>query len=70
MVAELLRMFGDAKAARPPTPDGRDPLPMGRAALRPAIDLALRYAGGQDLLPRRLGAEEVWDALPPSAGVE
>jgi 4,5-dihydroxyphthalate decarboxylase len=68
LVAELLRMFRDAKAAGSPAPDGRDPLPIGRAALRPAIDLALRYAAEQGLLPRRLGVEEVWEGLPAGAG--
>jgi 4,5-dihydroxyphthalate decarboxylase len=63
LVTELLRMFRDAKAAAPP-PDGGDVLPIGRAALRPAIELALRFAADQDLLPRRLSEEEVWDGLP------
>ncbi len=67
LVAELLRMFRDAKAAVPPAPDGRDSLPMGRAALRPAIGLALRYATEQGLLPRHLDAEEVWEGLPAGA---
>jgi 4,5-dihydroxyphthalate decarboxylase len=70
LVVELLRMFRDAKAADPPAADGRDPLPMGRAALQPAIDLALRYANGQGLLPRHLGAEEVWEGLPVDTGTE
>ena len=64
LVAELLRMFWDAKAAAPRDAGGHDPLPMGRAALQPAIDLALRYAAEQGLLPRRLAAEEVWEGLP------
>lgn len=66
LVAELLRMFGDAKAAAPPEA-GRDSLPMGRAALRPAIDLALRYATEQGLLPCPMDAEAVWEGLPPAA---
>ena len=64
LMAELLRMFRDAQAASSPDAGGHDPLPMGRAALQPAIDLALRYADEQSLLPRRLGAEEVWEGLP------
>lgn len=64
LVAELLRMFWDAKAASPPDAARHDPLPMGRAALQPAIDLALRYVTEQGLLPRRLAAEEVWEGLP------
>ncbi len=67
LVAELLRMFRDARAAVPPAPGDHDPLPMGRAALRPAIDLALRYATEQNLLPRHVDSEEVWEGLPAGA---
>lgn len=66
LVAELLRMFHAAKAAAPAPSGKRDTLPMGRAALRPAIALALRYSAGQGLLPRPLDAAEVWDGLPPN----
>lgn len=69
LVAELLRMFRHAKAAGPPWAGGPDPLPMGCTALQPAIDLALRYANEQGLLPRRLSADEVWEGLPAVAGV-
>ncbi len=61
LVAELLRMF---QAARPDNLPGRGTLPMGRAALQPAIDLALRYCAEQGLLPGRLDAHAVWDGLP------
>ena len=64
LIAELLRMFRDAKAASPFGAGERDPLPAGRVALRPAIELALRYSDEQGLLPRRLGMEEVWEGLP------
>jgi len=37
---------------------------MGRAALRPAVELALRYAAEQGLLPRPLGVADVWEGLP------
>lgn len=67
LIAELLRMFRDAKAAVPPDAEGRDSLPMGRAALRPAIDLALRYSTEQGLLPRRPDAGEIWEGLPAAA---
>jgi len=70
LVAELLRMFRDDKAIAPPPSNGRDTLPMGRAALRPAIELALRYATAQHLLPRRLDEEEVWDGLPAELETE
>ncbi|MGI4944770.1 MAG: ABC transporter substrate-binding protein [Janthinobacterium lividum] len=65
LVAELLRMFRDAKAAAPPGPGENDPLPMGQTALQPAITLALRYSAQQGLLPRRFGIEDVWEGLPP-----
>jgi len=54
LVAELLRMFRDA---------GGGALPVGRAALQPAVALALRYSSGQGLLPRPLELAEVWDGL-------
>jgi 4,5-dihydroxyphthalate decarboxylase len=64
LVTELVRLFREAKAAARP-PDGRvDPLPAGRAALRPALELAARYAHEQGLLPRHLGVDEVWAGLP------
>ena len=60
LVGELVRMFRDAAAAAP----RGDALPMGRAALQPAVDLALRYSAAQGLLPRTLGPDEVWEGLP------
>jgi 4,5-dihydroxyphthalate decarboxylase len=67
LVAELLRMFRDAKAAVSSDAGGRDSLPMDRAALQPSIDLALRYSAEQGLLPGPLGVEEVWKGLPAAA---
>lgn len=64
LIAELLRMFQDAKAAACSDTGGRDPLPAGRAALRPAIELALRFSAEQGLLSRRLAVDEVWEGLP------
>jgi 4,5-dihydroxyphthalate decarboxylase len=66
LVAELARLFREAKEAAGPRDGGGgvDPLLSGRAALRPAVELASRYAHEQGLLPRRLGADEVWDGLP------
>ena len=61
LVAELLYMF---RAARPVGQTSRDALPMGRAALQPAIDLALRYSAEQGLVPKPLTADAVWDGLP------
>jgi len=40
-------------------------LPAGRAALAPAIALAIRWCVAQGLLPRALTLDEVWDGLPP-----
>jgi 4,5-dihydroxyphthalate decarboxylase len=70
LIGELLRMFRDAKAAVPPDPGGRDPLLMGQAALRLAIELALRYSAEQGLLPRHLDAQEVWEGLPAGVGTK
>ena len=64
LIAELLRMFKDAKAMAPAPGAGRDPLPIGRMALEPAIELALRYAAEQGLLPGQLNPDEVWEGLP------
>ena len=66
LLAELLRLFRDAKAAAGPA-GARDLLPMGRAALQPAIDAALRYSAEQGLLPRTLSADEAWEGLPANA---
>ncbi len=66
LVAELLRMFRNAQAAAA-VPGGGTTLPIGRAGLQPAIDLARRYAAEQGLLPRPLAGGEVWDGLPADA---
>ena len=67
VVAELMRMFGEAKAAAGGVAsDGRDPYPIGRAALQPGIDLAVCFASEQGLLPRGLDSQEVWEGLPQS----
>ncbi len=41
-----------------------NPFPMGRAALAPAVGLALRYAAWQGLLQRSLEPAEIWTGLP------
>ena len=66
LLRELLRMVREAASSAPP--DGRGPPPASRAALRPVIELALRYMTEQDMLPRPLTPDEVWDGLPD--GVE
>jgi 4,5-dihydroxyphthalate decarboxylase len=65
LLVELMRMLAAAKAAVPARAGARDALPMGRAALQPAMALALRYAAAQGLLPRPLDLAEIWDGLPP-----
>ena len=53
-------MFRAAKDAAGP-PGSPDPYLIGREALQPAIELALRYAREQALLPRELSPAEVWE---------
>jgi len=62
LVRETVRLLRESAAAAPPGPHG--PSPAGRAALRPVIELALRYMTEQSMLPRPLTVEEVWDGLP------
>jgi 4,5-dihydroxyphthalate decarboxylase len=64
VIRELMRLFREAKAAGAPSTSGRDPLALGRAALRPAIALALQYTAEQGLLPHRMQVEDVWEGLP------
>lgn len=62
LVTELLAMFRSA-ASLAHAENGWAP-PFGRTALRPAMELALRYMTEQGMLPRPLDLEEVWDGLP------
>lgn len=55
LAAELVRVFRAAAPDRPAT---------GRAALDPALALAVRYCLEQGLLPRPLTAEDIWAGLP------
>lgn len=55
LAAELVRLFRTAAPDRPAT---------DRAALDPALALAIGYCANQGLLPRRLAAEEIWAGLP------
>jgi hypothetical protein len=64
VIRELMRLFREAKAAGAPSTSGRDPLALGRVALRPAIALALQYTAEQGLLPHRMQVEDVWEGLP------
>ena len=63
-LAELMRLFREAKAAAAPSPRARDPLVSGKTALQAAMRLAVRYSVEQGLLPRKLEIEEVWEGLP------
>jgi 4,5-dihydroxyphthalate decarboxylase len=66
LVAELLRMV---RASAAPVPPGEHVAPpASRAALRPVLELALRYMNEQGMLPRLLTPEEAWEGLPE--GVE
>jgi 4,5-dihydroxyphthalate decarboxylase len=60
LVGELVAMFRAAA--------GEAGLPQGRAALEPAVALAIRYARAQGLLPRDMTPEEAWEGLPPGIG--
>src|SRR5262245_41889168 len=68
VVAELVRLFHKAKAMAPSPPHGQDAYGSGRAALAPAISLALRYALEQGLLPRQLRLADVWQGLSAEEG--
>jgi 4,5-dihydroxyphthalate decarboxylase len=57
LVPEMLRLFAEASRDCPP-------LPTTRAALEPAIALAIRYAVEQGLLRRPLTLDEVWEGSP------
>ena len=53
-MAELVRLFRASGAEVP-----------GREGLRPALELAIRYAHEQGLLPRPLSLDEGWEGSPP-----
>ena len=57
-VAELLLLFRAVKASHPA--EARDLRPMGREAIDPSVDLAIRYCVSQGLLRRPLSLDEVW----------
>jgi 4,5-dihydroxyphthalate decarboxylase len=57
---ELSRMFRASKAQGPPASGAFDRAPTGREAIAPSVDMAMRLALAQELLPRPLDAEEVW----------
>ena len=71
LAEELFRMFVDAKAAatEPSTEErfrpliGGDPLPYGLEANRPGIEICVRYAAEQGLVPEAYPAETLFVAL-------
>ena len=59
-LAELVDLFRRSEEAAPDAP-GKEGRPFGRAALEPAVALALRFTTEQGLLPRTLSPDEVWE---------
>lgn len=64
LLAELVRLFREARRVTGVLPAPVDPLPIGRAALQPAVDLALRFAVAQGLVPAGLRTDAIWEGLP------
>ena len=65
--AEFARQPGAARTLLDALRHAGNPYPFGRAALDPAVALALRYAGEQGLLTRPLTLDELWAGLPEDA---
>jgi 4,5-dihydroxyphthalate decarboxylase len=65
--AELARQPGAVRALLDAFRAAGNRFPFGRAALDPAVTLALRYADQQGLLTRPLTLEDVWAGLPEDA---
>jgi 4,5-dihydroxyphthalate decarboxylase len=69
LVRELVRMFREAEAADPGTAACKGaPHAADAAALTCALQLALRYAAEQGLLPRALSVAELWAGPPATDG--
>jgi 4,5-dihydroxyphthalate decarboxylase len=65
LIVELVRLFRAAHAgAGTAPPAGRDPCPIGRTAIEPAIRLAARYAFQQGLVAEPLDTAAFWRGLP------
>jgi 4,5-dihydroxyphthalate decarboxylase len=61
-VREVYRLLRDSKqAAGYPKPGGRDTIPFGADANRPAFELMIKYLDQQKLLPRRITVDELFD---------
>jgi len=63
LVRDLVRVFRAAEAAEPGT-SKRAPYAVDATALTGALQLVLRYAAEQHLLPRTLSVAELWAELP------
>jgi 4,5-dihydroxyphthalate decarboxylase len=63
LVRDLVRMFRAGEAADPSTSQ-RAPYAVDATALTCALQLVLRYAAEQQLLPRALSVAELWAELP------
>lgn len=60
-VAEFYRLLEEGKRiAGLPKRGAIDTLPFGREANRPCLDLLISYAVQQNLIPRRMSADEIW----------
>lgn len=66
--AEVAQQDGLAQSLLDRLRAAGNPYPSGRAALSPAIQLALRFAGEQGLLAQPLTLDEVWEGLPTGCG--
>ncbi len=62
--AEIARREGVVGALLDRFRAAGNPFPFGRTALDPAVSLALRYAGQQELLARALTPADIWAGLP------
>jgi 4,5-dihydroxyphthalate decarboxylase len=61
-VREVYRLLLAGKtAAVPPAADGLDPVPFGFQACRGALEIIIDYCVQQQLIPRRLRVEELFD---------
>jgi len=68
-VREVFRMISDAKkAAGMPTGDGIDALKLGVEANRKGIEIAIKYATQQQLIPRSLTVDELFDDVTRALG--
>lgn len=59
---EVFRLLAESKkAAGLPPADGIDQFPLGVEANRKSLDMALKYAAQQRLIPRKYEVDELFD---------